>query len=70
MEFNLLKKQQSKPQQQPTNLSQYQLSTSEIETILKILQNSMFPIKDIEPLYVALYKLQEQYKTLNDGIKS
>ncbi len=69
MDFNLLKKQQ-KPQQQHTNLSQYQLSASEIETILKILQNSMFPIKDIEPLYVALYKLQEQYKTLTDGTKS
>ena len=41
---------------------QNKLTKEEILTILNILKESKFPVKDIEHLYKALIKLQEQYK--------
>lgn len=45
--------------------SQCDLSISEIELILELLGQTTFPVKRIETLYVALYKLQEQHKLLS-----
>ena len=44
------------------------LTQSEIELILRLVSQTTFPVKDIETLYIALYKLQNQYKSItNDG---
>ncbi len=40
------------------------LTASEIELILRLLATTNFPVKDIEVLYTALIKLQEQFKIL------
>lgn len=40
-----------------------QLSAEEIELILKLLGETMFPVKHIEILYKALYKLQVQHQS-------
>ena len=39
-----------------------QLSSDEIALILRLVGQANFPVKDIETLYVAIYKLQEQFK--------
>lgn len=39
-----------------------ELTKSEIELILKLLSQTSFPVKDIETLYIALWKLQETHK--------
>lgn len=60
--FNASKKE---PEVQVRN-SQLDLTASEIELILKLLGQTSFPVKDIETLYIALYKLQEQHKILKN----
>lgn len=55
-------KSQIKPQPQVQN-SQFDLSQAEIEVILRLLQGTTFPVRDIEILYVAIVKLQEQFKS-------
>lgn len=40
------------------------LTASEIELVLRLLATTNFPVKDIEVLYTALIKLQEQFKLL------
>ena len=40
------------------------LTASEIELVLRLLATTNFPVKDIEVLYTALLKLQEQFKLL------
>lgn len=42
-----------------------QLTSTEIEVLLSILKESTFKIRDIEPLYRILIKLQEQHQSLN-----
>lgn len=37
---------------------------SDIELILRLLSQTTFPVKDIETLYITLYKLQELHKKL------
>jgi hypothetical protein len=39
-----------------------QLTSDEIELVLKILGDTMFPVKQIEILYKALWKLQMQHQ--------
>lgn len=51
--------------QPKSNIDQLQLSKSEIEVVLSILKEGSFPVKNIEELYKALIKLQEQHKQLN-----
>lgn len=46
------------------------LDRSEIELILRLLSQTTFQVKDIETLYIALYKLQEQHKQLSNERKS
>jgi len=63
MNFNLTKKQAVQKQVQvrdPNN----DLTQSEIDLILRLLSQTTFPVKEIETLYIALYKLQNQYKQL------
>lgn len=60
--FNASKKE---PEVQVRN-PQLDLTASEIELILKLLSQTSFPVKDIETLYIALYKLQEQHKILKN----
>lgn len=45
--------------------NRFQLTQTEIEIILNILKEGSFPVKNIEELYRALIKLQEQHKLLN-----
>lgn len=54
-----VRKVQSQPVQQTVPLT-----ASEIELILRLLSTTNFPVKDIEVLYTALIKLQEQFKLL------
>lgn len=54
-----VRKVQSQPVQQTVPLT-----ASEIELILRLLATTNFPVKDIEVLYTALIKLQEQFKIL------
>jgi len=54
-----VRKVQSQPVQQTVPLT-----ASEIELILRLLSTTNFPVKDIEVLYTALIKLQEQFKIL------
>lgn len=54
-----IRKVQSQPVQQTVPLT-----ASEIELILRLLATTNFPVKDIEVLYNALIKLQEQFKIL------
>lgn len=63
MNFNLTKKQAVQKQVQvrdPNN----DLTQPEIDLILRLLSQTTFPVKEIETLYIALYKLQNQYKQL------
>lgn len=61
-----VRKVQSQPVQQTVPLT-----ASEIELILRLLATTNFPVKDIEVLYNALIKLQEQFKILiNDKNES
>lgn len=55
--------QKVKPQLE-SNLNQFQLTKHEIEIVLNILKEGSFPVKNIEDLYRALIKLQEQHKNL------
>lgn len=41
------------------------LTKNEIELILRLLGTTHFPVKDIEILYKALYKLQEEHNRLS-----
>lgn len=60
--MNLLNlKSQTKQLPQPTN--QFDLSQNEIELVLRLLQQTTFPVKDIEVLYMAILKLQDQFKS-------
>ena len=60
--MNLLNlKSQTKQLPQPAN--QFDLTQTEIELILRLLQQTNFPVKDIEVLYMAILKLQEQFKS-------
>lgn len=60
--MNLLNlKSQTKQLPQPVN--QFDLSQNEIELVLRLLQQTTFPVKDIEVLYMAILKLQEQFKS-------
>lgn len=60
--MNLLNlKSQTKQLPQPAN--QFDLSQNEIELVLRLLQQTTFPVKDIEVLYMAILKLQEQFKS-------
>ena len=47
-----------------SDLSIYQLTPDEIKLILTLLGDTSFKVRDIEVLYIALHKLQEQYKQL------
>ena len=42
--------------------NQYHLTYQEIEILLNILKESTLKVKDIEPMYKILIKLQEQHK--------
>jgi hypothetical protein len=35
------------------------LTLEEVEIIIRVMGSASFPVKDIEPLYRAIYKLQE-----------
>lgn len=60
-----------KVQSQPPVQQTVPLTASEIELILRLLSTTNFPVKDIEVLYTALIKLQEQFKILiNDKNES
>jgi hypothetical protein len=48
--------------QNPIVSNTMDLTAQEIELIMRILATAQFPIKDIEVLYLALTKLQEQFK--------
>lgn len=63
-----LKSQIKQPAQVQT--SQFDLSAAEIEVILRLLQGTNFPVRDIETLYVAIVKLQEQFKSKINANKS
>lgn len=54
--------QNKKPQQQVI-YPDHQLTRAEIEVVLRLLATTNFPVKDIEMLYSALIKLQEQFKS-------
>jgi len=53
---------QNKKQQQQVIYPDHQLTRAEIEVVLRLLASTTFPVKDIEVLYSALIKLQEQFK--------
>ena len=56
---------QTKLQVKEKTNDQFQLNKAEIEIILNILKEGQFPVKNIEDLYKALIKLQEQHKNQN-----
>ncbi len=58
---NLLDKKSNKIQKD------FSLSAAEIEILLGILKDATCKIRDIEPLYRVLIKLQEQHKHLNSN---
>ena len=60
---NLFEKANKQPVKVTSNPTQ--LSLTEIEVILNILKDSSFKIRDIEILYKALIKLQEQHQELS-----
>lgn len=43
------------------------LTQPEIELVLRLLSQTTFQVKDIEVLYITLYKLQEQHKHLQNN---
>ena len=45
------------------------LTAEEIELVLKLLGTTHFPVKDIEVLYRAIFKLQEEYSKLKGNQK-
>lgn len=50
--------------QQEKQLDPNQLNLEEIELIMKLLGDTMFPVKHIEILYKAMWKLQNQHQNL------
>lgn len=50
--------------QQKLNSSPQELTAEEIELILKLLSTTTFPVRDIERLYQAILKLQNEYSRL------
>lgn len=62
-------KQQAKKEESSALLLpfEYQLTTEEVELILTLVGETVFPVKKIEVLYKALWKLQEQHKLLKNG---
>lgn len=67
----LTQKQSAKVQQPVPRLEANQLTQSEIEVVLRLLASTSFPVKDIEILYSAIIKLQEQFKSqINDKNES
>jgi hypothetical protein len=43
-----------------------ELTKAELELILRVLGTATFPVKEIEKLYTAIFKLQQIYKTLDE----
>jgi hypothetical protein len=43
-----------------------ELTKAELALIIRVLGTATFPVKDIEVLYKAIYKLQQIYNTLED----
>ena len=56
--FNLTKNKEVQPKLNPD----ISLTSNEIELILKLLAQTSFPVKDIEVLYLTLFKLQKLYE--------
>lgn len=71
MAFRYLSQQQEKNSKKEIQVrnSDLDLNTNELELIIRLLGQTHFPVKDIEILYIALYKLQEQHKQLSSEIK-
>lgn len=71
MAFNYFAKQQEKVEKQvQVRTGEHDLSASEIELVIKLLMQTSFPVKEIETLYIALYKLQEQHKQRTNELQS
>jgi len=70
MALNLLNEPQ-KPRKVEIQVrdSSLDLTISELELIMTLLGQTSFRVKDIEDLYKALYKLQEQHKYLVNNQK-
>lgn len=66
--FNQLQNQENRKEVQVRDPG-LDLTKEELELILKLLGQTSFQVKDIEYLYVALYKLQEQHKFLTGNQK-
>lgn len=54
------KKNKTVVQQTPSNTEiKNELTLEEVDIIIRVMGSATFPVKDIEPLYRAIYKLQE-----------
>lgn len=62
--MGLFTNKNTKPTLQQINST---LTAEEIELILRLLGTTHFPVKDIEILYIAIYKLQEEYNKLKSS---
>lgn len=72
MAFEYLKSISQSQKKEPTvqvRNPQFDLTLSELEIVLTLLAQCTFPVKDIQALYVALYKLQEQHQALKNERK-
>lgn len=69
MAFTFLNHLQEQPKKKQVQVRDpgLDLTREELELILKLLGQTSFQVKDIEYLYVALYKLQEQHKFLTNS---
>jgi hypothetical protein len=70
MAFKYFKEsQQKQPAEVQVRNPELDLTQFELELILRLLAQTSFPVKEIETLYIALYKLQEQHKQLSNERK-
>jgi len=62
--MGLFSNKAKKPVEFPPDMN---LTAEELEVILRLLSTTHFPVKDIEFLYKAIYKLQEEYNRLKNA---
>lgn len=65
MAFNFHEKKQEIKKEIKVKDPSLELTKPEIELILRLLAQTTFQVKDIETLYIALWKLEETHKQLN-----
>lgn len=67
MALKLLNQEQPKKKEIQVKDPSLDLTQPEIELVLRLLSQTTFQVKDIETLYITLYKLQEQHKHLQNN---